>query len=131
MEEDEETTKAIPPWVELEYAVCLDSILREKHISSGLQHMRTLAGPSAQVYFTNLSQTSSDSLKKIFGEASKDDALAHASCHQIGVLDLMKQASISLEEVCLLDPKAEKELSPPDGDGRFSWFLFGVCLQLL
>ena len=26
MEEDEETTKAIPPWVELEYAVCTSFI---------------------------------------------------------------------------------------------------------
>jgi len=26
MEEDEETPKSIPPWVELEYAVCLNSI---------------------------------------------------------------------------------------------------------
>ena len=49
------------------------------------------------------------------------------SCHQIGVLDLMKASDILLEKVCLLDPKAEKELSPEDGDGRFQWFLFGVC----
>jgi ribosome biogenesis SPOUT family RNA methylase Rps3 len=111
MEEDEETTKAIPPWVELEYA-----------------HMRTLAGPGAQVYFTNLSRTSSDSLAKIFNETPKNDALARTSCYKIGVLDLMKQSSVSLEEVCLLDPKAEEELSPKDGDGRFSWFLFGGIL---
>ena len=38
----------------------------------------------------------------------------------------MKQAGVSLDKVCLLDPKAEKELSPEDGDGRFEWFLFGV-----
>lgn len=42
-------------------------------------------------------------------------------------MDLMKQAGIPLEKVCLLDPKAEKELAPEDGDGRFQWFLFGVC----
>ena len=94
------------------------------------QHMRTLAGPGAQVYFTNLSRTSSDSLAKIFNETPKNDALARTSCYKIGVLDLMKQSSVSLEEVCLLDPKAEEELSPKDGDGRFSWFLFGVCIFL-
>lgn len=33
---------------------------------------------------------------------------------------------LRLENVCLLDPKAETELSPEDGDGRFAGFLFGV-----
>ena len=32
-----------------------------------------------------------------------------------------------LEKVCLLDPKAEKVLSPEDGDSRFQWF-FLVCV---
>jgi ribosome biogenesis SPOUT family RNA methylase Rps3 len=91
--------------------------------------MRILAGPGAQVYFTHLSQTSSDSLTKIFEEAPNSDVLAQTLCHKIGVLDLMKQSSMPLEKVCLLDPKAEEELSPRDGDGRFSWFLFGVCLS--
>jgi len=111
MEEDEETTKAIPPWVELEYA-----------------HMCSLAGPGAQVYFTNLSRTSGDSLAEIFKKIPQNDALAHTSCHQTGVLEFMKQSSVPLEKVCLLDPKAEVELSPLDGDGRFSWFLFGGIL---
>lgn len=42
-------------------------------------------------------------------------------------MELTRQAGISLDKVCLLDPKAENELSPEDGDGRFEWFLFGVC----
>ena len=45
----------------------------------------------------------------------------------MGVLDLMKASGVLLDKVCLLDPKAEKALSPEDGDGRFQWFLFGVC----
>jgi ribosome biogenesis SPOUT family RNA methylase Rps3 len=36
------------------------------------------------------------------------------------------QPPVSLEKVCLLDPKAPLELSPQDGDGRFEWFLFGA-----
>jgi len=93
--------------------------------------MRILAGPGALVYFTHLSQTSSDSLTKIFEEApGNGDVLAQTLCHKIGVLDLMKQSCVPLEKVCLLDPKAEEELNPRDGDGRFSWFLFGVCLIL-
>ncbi|KAJ7825853.1 SAM-dependent RNA methyltransferase [Mycena olivaceomarginata] len=107
MEEDDETAKAIPPWVELEYA-----------------HMRMLAGPAAKIHFTSLSKASRDSLSTVFGSEA---GLANASCHQEGVLELLK-AQTSLEKVCLLDPKAELALSPEDGDGRFEWFLFGGIL---
>ncbi|KAF8801248.1 DUF431-domain-containing protein [Phlegmacium glaucopus] len=116
MEEDEETPKAIPPWVELEYA-----------------HMRMLAGPDAHVQFTNLSKSSSDFLVSAFKSSTAASSESHCSlsqfsCHQMGVLDLMHASDILLEKVCLLDPKAEKELSPEDGDGRFQWFLFGGIL---
>lgn len=37
---------------------------------------------------------------------------------------------LRLANVCLLDPKAETELSPEDGDGRFAGFLFGVSGSL-
>ncbi|TDL27930.1 DUF431-domain-containing protein [Rickenella mellea] len=110
MEDDEETDKAIPDWVELEY-----------------RHMRTLAGPDARVLFTHLSQSSSKSLSNVFSDDSST-SLASASAYQIGVLELMKQNNIPLNKVCLLDPKAEKELAPVDGDGEFEWFLFGGIL---
>lgn len=89
--------------------------------------MRTLAGSDAEVHFTNLSRSSSQSLSTVFGQFP-DVSLAKAFCHQSGVLDLIKQTAgnISLETVCLLDPKAEKELSPDDGQDHFQWFLFGV-----
>ncbi|KAF5371167.1 hypothetical protein D9758_004126 [Tetrapyrgos nigripes] len=109
MEEDDETSKGVPPWVELEYA-----------------HMRTLAGQGSHVHFTHLSSSSSESLKVKFANMPEGENLSEASCHQAGVLDLIKERlGGSLEKVCLLDPKAEKELSPEDGDGRFEWFLFG------
>ncbi|KAJ3573103.1 hypothetical protein NP233_g2645 [Leucocoprinus birnbaumii] len=107
MEDDEQTPAAVPPWVRLEYA-----------------HMRTLAGPGANVYFTSLSKSSSASLSTEF--QSTPESLANAQCHQQGVLDLMKTHGISLDRVCLLDPKAEKVLAPEDGDGTFDWFLFGT-----
>ncbi|KAJ2928489.1 hypothetical protein H1R20_g8619, partial [Candolleomyces eurysporus] len=115
MEEDEETSKAIPPWVELEYA-----------------HMRTLAGPDSQVHFTHLSKASSDSLNAAFAqsdaEAAASSGKAKAICHSAGVLELMKERGVPLNKVCLLDPKADKVLSPEDGDGEFEWFLFGGIL---
>jgi hypothetical protein len=107
----------------------LPSFIEIARLKRALQHMRILAGPDARVDFTHLSQTSSDSLAKIFEEAPNIDLLAQTSCHKIGVLDLMKRSSVSVQKVCLLDPKAEEKLSPQDGDGRFSWFLFGVCLS--
>ncbi|KAJ3716381.1 SAM-dependent RNA methyltransferase [Lentinula raphanica] len=111
MEEDDESSKVVPPWVELEYA-----------------HMRSLAGSGSQVHFTHLSQTSSNSLTEKFTK-SGSDGQAEAVCHEVGVFDLIRERlGGDLEKVCLLDPKAEKELSPEDGDGRFEWFLFGGIL---
>ncbi|KAK7042540.1 SAM-dependent RNA methyltransferase [Favolaschia claudopus] len=110
MEDDDDTPKAIPPWVELEYA-----------------HMRSLAGPEAKIHFTHLSTASSSSLSALF---TPKPGLGDAQCHQDGVLQLITEqlgeAPTSLDKVCLLDPKAESALSPEDGDGRFQWFLFGV-----
>ncbi|TFK32396.1 SAM-dependent RNA methyltransferase [Crucibulum laeve] len=110
MEDDEESTKSIPPWVELEYA-----------------HMRILAGQNGHVQFTHLSKSSCDFLNTAFA-SSKENSLAKASCHQAGIINLLADTGIPLNKVCLLDPKAEKELSPEDGDGRFEWFLFGGIL---
>jgi hypothetical protein len=88
--------------------------------------MRTFAGSDAHVYFTHLSKPSCQSLTASFQAGSGSD-LAGASFCEYGVLDLIKNnADIGKESVCLLDPKAEKELSPEDGDGRFAYFLFGV-----
>ncbi|KAI9628124.1 hypothetical protein KEM48_011802 [Puccinia striiformis f. sp. tritici PST-130] len=48
-------------------------------------------------------------------------------CTRLSILDLMKSLGVALEDVCLLDPKAEQELKPEDGS-RFRWFLFGGIL---
>lgn len=91
--------------------------------------MRTLAGPDSQVHFTHLSKSSSESLTKKF--TTTTTGAADAFCHEKGVLVLItERLGGSLDKVCLLDPKAEKELSPEDGDGCFEWFLFGVCVCL-
>ncbi|KAF9262765.1 DUF431-domain-containing protein [Marasmius fiardii PR-910] len=113
MEDDDEVSKTVPPWVDLEYA-----------------HMRTLAGLKSRVYFTNLSKASAQSLQAKFRSSQNPETeQAQVSCQTSGILDLVKEElGGSLEKVCLLDPKAEKELSPEDGDGRFEWFLFGGIL---
>jgi hypothetical protein len=90
--------------------------------------MRSLAGPSSQIHFTSLSKSSSTSLSEQFRSkpGSEDSKLTNVQCHQQGILDLMRSQNISLDQICLLDPKAEHALSPSDGDGTFYWFLFGV-----
>lgn len=90
--------------------------------------MRALAGPDSQVHFTHLSKSSSESLTQKFTTTTSTRA-ADAFCHEKGVLELItERLGGCLDKVCLLDPKAEKELSPEDGEGCFEWFLFGVCV---
>jgi hypothetical protein len=96
--------------------------------------MRTLAGPTASIAFTNLSSATSATLSAAFSDTNVSDsdsaqAQAQAECHKQGVQALMKSRDIDipLEQVCLLDPKASLALTPSDGDaGKFTWFLFGV-----
>lgn len=100
--------------------------------------MQDLAGPQSEVHFTHLSQRSCETLQTLFSPTPTslssvpvDDApptkgKAKGYAHPEGVLELMKSRGVSIEKVCLLDPKATEELSPEDGDGRFEWFLFGV-----
>jgi len=111
MEEDDNTPKALPDWVELEY-----------------KHMRMLAGPGSEVHFTHLSQRCGRALLKSFSESSAGasaDDIADVFCTTQGVVDLTKAIGVPLDQVCLLDPKAERELSPDD---TYTNFLFGGIL---
>ena len=90
--------------------------------------MRTLAGSDSEVHFTHLSQACGDSLLKSFGQPSTETQTAEAFCHTKGILDLIKDIGVPLDQVCLLDPKAEHELSPDDA---YTNFLFGVGVDQL
>lgn len=109
MEEDErEGSSSLPKWVLLEYT-----------------QMLTLAGKPSKVLFTHLSSSSCSRLKTALAPSEQDCATSQV--HEKGVIELMKEEGVDLSRVCLLDPKAEKKLSPEDGNGEFAWFLFGVC----
>ncbi|KAF8452742.1 SAM-dependent RNA methyltransferase [Boletus edulis BED1] len=108
MEEDEATPSSLPPWVELEYT-----------------HMKMLAGASARVLFTNLSQRSCASLREKL--ASLSGPVASHGVYTQSILEMLKNQEISLSQVCLLDPKAERKLEPEDGL-EFEWFIFGGIL---
>lgn len=93
--------------------------------------MCTLAGPEATIYFASLSTSSATTLTADL-EAGNPCGRLGADFHatHVGVKDIMVECRVPIEKVCLLDPKAEKELSPEDGDGRFDWFLFGVSIPI-
>ena len=92
--------------------------------------MRTLAGPGSEVHFTHLTQACSRALLKSFAgssEGTSADHIADVFCTTQGVLDFIKAIGVSLDQVCLLDPKAESELSPDD---TYTNFLFGVGVNM-
>ena len=92
--------------------------------------MVKLAGPSASVQFTHLSQNAGNSLRtklSSFGGVQGKDQHARYEVHTASILDLLQEKGVPLEKVCLLDPKAERVLEPGDKN-EFGWFLFGVCL---
>lgn len=107
----------------------IDLVLYDNHKDLNQQHMQTLAGPGAEIHFTSLSESSSSSLSAEC--LSTSETLANFQCHTGGVLDLMKLHGKSPDRICLLDPKADKPLSPEDGNGTFDWFLFGVRTPFL
>ncbi|KAJ9119769.1 hypothetical protein QFC22_003479 [Naganishia vaughanmartiniae] len=116
LSEDDDTTKVVPPWVQLEYAQML------KH-----------AGPHSEVLFTSLSSSSAEILPKQLQEATAKHGkpVAHARATTTPILQLLSTATppIPISKVCLLDPKAERVLSPEDGEpGVFEYFLFGGIL---
>lgn len=97
--------------------------------------MRTLAGPGSSVHFTNLSTSSCTYITDNYKNHDTDSVASNdatSACHTTGVLDMLKTNAlgepVDIKQVCLLDPKADQELSPEDGDGRFKCFLFGGIL---
>ncbi|KAG8997466.1 hypothetical protein FRB93_014077 [Tulasnella sp. JGI-2019a] len=88
--------------------------------------MTQLAGLGNIVRFTHLSPSSCAALQALWPSTAPSSTEASVKAMSSSVLDVMKEENVTLSSVCLLDPKAEKPLTPEDGDGRFKWFLFGV-----
>ncbi|KAG6380369.1 hypothetical protein JVT61DRAFT_8482 [Boletus reticuloceps] len=88
--------------------------------------MKMLAGASARVLFTNLSQRSCASLRENL--TSLSGPVASHGVYTQSILEMLKNQEISLSQVCLLDPKAQRKLEPEDGL-EFEWFLFGARLS--
>ncbi|WVQ83804.1 hypothetical protein IAT38_005948 [Cryptococcus sp. DSM 104549] len=107
MEEDDEQTKALPEWVTLEYS-----------------HMLNLVGPSSSVHFTSLSASS---LPSLASNPTLFSPKAHPTSQPILSLLPTLSPPCDASRVCLLDPRAEKELSPGDAE-LFDVFLYGGIL---
>jgi ribosome biogenesis SPOUT family RNA methylase Rps3 len=110
MEEDNrDASNTLPRWVFLEYA-----------------QMLNLASSSSTVIFAHLSKSSCEALSDALNQSGANERRAKFEVHTKGVVELMREREVDLEHVCLLDPKAGRELAPQDGEGEFRWFLFGV-----
>lgn len=102
--EPDEADATFPPWVSLEYS----------------QMIKVAAPAGSRVLFSSLSPASTSSLSTLLTAKG-----AHAAAFKTDsrtVLQLMQLEGVDLSRVCLLDPRAEKEIAPEDAD-EFDWFL--------
>lgn len=88
--------------------------------------MRTLAGPGSEVLFTAVPQKLVEMFSESLSSLVANSEPAGFKISPTGILHLLQTKNIPLEKICLLDPKAESQLAPEDGDGRFTHFLIGV-----
>lgn len=111
MEPHDEASGGFPPWVSLEY-----------------RHMLSLIGsspasPPSSVLFSSLSAASISILQgQLEAPLEGGRKAAPFELASGAVRDVMARDGVDLSRVCLLDPKAEKEISPEDA-GEFDWFL--------
>jgi len=111
MEETSESEVNVPEWVQLEYKVC------SFQSSSIFSIKPTILSAHENSCRTQTLHASNASTGSAAFKVSTD-----------GIMKLLESQNIPLQKVCLLDPKAELQLSSDDGDGRFSHFLFGGIL---
>lgn len=100
MESDDST--GLPPWVSLEYS-----------------QMLLLAHPSP-VIFSSLTPNSVLSLQSLLAARGVKEGEFRAETKS--VRELMRLDGVDMKRVCLLDPKAEKEIGIEDRE-EFDWFL--------
>ncbi|KDN52075.1 hypothetical protein K437DRAFT_254629 [Tilletiaria anomala UBC 951] len=138
-EDDPDAPSTFPQWALLEY-----------------RHMLTLVGSSSAsspsdsstVHFTSLSKASIEDLQKELtkiqeSEPGPSSGRAEFKLHTQSISNLMQEWGVSLEKVCLLDPKAPRAIDVSDAgkypapakqaecdtrDGPFDYFLFGGIL---
>jgi ribosome biogenesis SPOUT family RNA methylase Rps3 len=90
--------------------------------------MLNLIGPSSQLHFTSLSQSSIPPLQKYL-ETTTPSSSSKAHLHTDPILTLVEKLGSTSAKVCLLDPRAPKELAPEDGE-TFDIFLYGGILGM-
>lgn len=116
MEADENTPECLPPWVMLEYSHILERTYRPNRKN--------------RVFFSNLSSKSSSILSTQLQGSASASMSTRAEAHPLSenVEALIAAGKLPPKpRICLLDPKAEKAISPEDAD-EFDAFLFGGIL---
>lgn len=119
MEADENTPESLPPWVMLEYTHILERTYSKDHENT--------------VLYSNLSSTSAASLQSKMDSAASSSSSSglprsKVKCLSESIETLTgKQGIPPASRICLLDPRAEKAISPEDAE-LFDGFLFGGIL---
>ena len=90
--------------------------------------MLTLVGPSSSVHFTSLSRSSVPPLESYLSSTNPASS-SKSGLHTSSILETLPQLQPPVDKarVCLLDPRAEKELAPEDAE-HFDLFLYGGIL---
>lgn len=119
MEADENTPESLPPWVMLEYTHILERTYSKDHQNT--------------VLYSNLSSTSASSLQSKMDNAATSSSSSQlprskVQCLSDSIEKVTGQGDIPpASRICLLDPRAEKAISPEDAQ-LFDGFLFGGIL---
>lgn len=129
MEADDSTPESLPPWVMLEYSHILERTYHPEHDNT--------------VLYTNLTSTSTSTLEQQLRAAPSHSSNAASSstspseshsprsnvkCLTESIEKLAGKDGIpAAPRLCLLDPRAEKVISPEDAE-LFDGFLFGGIL---
>lgn len=90
--------------------------------------MLDLIGPNSEIYFTSLNPHTGTNLQTSLSKSKPNHKKAHADSTPFTTsINNPNGPYSTYSRVCLLDPKAEKELSPEDGEA-FDIFLYGGIL---
>lgn len=96
--EPDEANATFPPWVSLEYS----------------QMVKVAAPVGSRVLFSSLSPASTSSLAALL--TAKGAAPEAFQTDSRTVSQLMELEGVDISRVCLLDPRAEKEIAPEDAE---------------
>lgn len=128
MEADENTPESLPPWVMLEYTHILERTYSKDHENTVLYSNLSPASASSLQSKMDDAASSSSSSSSPSGSSTAPAPRSKVKCLSESIETLTGKDGIPpASRICLLDPRAEKVISPEDAE-LFDGFLFGGIL---